>query len=398
MPVLLSACALLALSFGYRSGFGLFIVPMSEARDWGRDVLALALAVQNLMWGVSAMLAGGLADRYGNLKILLIGTVCYATGMLAMSVSTTELQIISSAGLLTGAGIAGTSFGLVLPSIVRAVPPQRRAWALGMGTAAGSLGQFLVVPLVQFAVDMAGWMLALQLLGLSGLLMAVCCLPLARYGGVVEDAAHQGGHPGLLRIALAACSIRSYRLLTIGFFVCGFHLAFINVHLPGYLVDLGFSPQIGAWSIGLIGLCNIAGAYYAGVIGGRHSMRRLLAGIYLCRAIAILLFLLIPVSLATVLAFSTAMGFLWLATIPLTSGLVAVFFGTRYLSFLYGIVFLSHQLGSFTGVWLGGWWYQQYGNYDGIWVAGIVLGITAALLHWPIVERDHSTELNAAVA
>ncbi len=398
MTVLISACALLVLSFGYRAGFGLFMVPMSEARGWGRDVLALALAIQNLMWGISAIVAGGLADKYGNLKVLLGGAACYATGMLAMSASTTELQIISSAGLLVGAGIAGTSFGIVLPSIARAVPEEKRGWAMGIGTAAGSLGQFLVVPVVQFAVDMAGWMLALQILGLSGFLMAIFCLPLAKYGGAAENASAEADETNLTSIARKAFSVSSYRLLIMGFFVCGFHLAFITVHMPGYLIDLGFSAQIGAWSISLIGLCNVAGAYYAGVVSGKRSMRKLLTWIYISRAITISIFLMVPVSLVTVLAFSAAMGFLWLATVPPTSGLVAVFFGTRYMSFLYGIVFLSHQLGSFIGVWLGGWWYQQYGNYDGIWIAGIILGITAALLHWPIQEQDYSAQLKPVPA
>lgn len=374
------------------------MVPMSEARGWGRDVLAMALAIQNLMWGVSAIVAGGLADRYGNLKVLLGGACCYAFGMLAMSISTTEVQIISSAGLLVGAGVAGTSFGVVLPSIARAVPEEKRGWAMGIGTAAGSLGQFLIVPIVQFAVDATGWMTALQLLGISGFLMAVFCLPLAKYGGAAESSAANQLELSLADIAKRAFSVGSYRLLILGFFVCGFHLAFITVHMPGYLIDLGFSAQVGAWSISLIGLCNVAGAYYAGVVSGKRSMRNMLTWIYIFRAITISIFLVLPVTLPSVLAFSAAMGFLWLATVPPTSGLVAVFFGTRYMSFLYGIVFLSHQLGSFIGVWLGGWWYQNYGNYDGIWIAGIILGITAAILHWPIKEADYSSRLHAAPA
>ncbi|MCY4265312.1 MAG: MFS transporter [Gammaproteobacteria bacterium] len=396
--VLLSACALLILSFGYRAGFGLLIVPMSETRGWGRDVLAMALGVQNLVWGISAIIAGGLADRFGNLRVLLVGVCCYAIGMLAMSVSTTELQIMSSAVLMVGAGIAGSSFGIVLPSIARAVPEERRGWAIGIGTAAGSAGQFLVVPVVQFAVDWVGWMYALQLMGLSGFLMAVFCLPLAKYSGVTEQTGSDISQPGLMSIAIRAFSVESYRLLIMGFFVCGFHLAFITVHLPAYLVDLGFSAQIGAWSISLIGLFNIVGAYYSGIISGKSSMRKLLAWIYIGRAITITLFISVPISLPSIMTFSAAMGFLWLATIPPTSGLVAVFFGTRYMSFLYGIVFLSHQLGSFAGVWLGGWWYEAYGNYQGLWIAGIILAITAALLHWPIVERDFSARLKPATA
>lgn len=392
LPILLSACLLLMLSFGYRAGFGLFVVPMTEANSWGRDVLALALAIQNLAWGVCAIIAGGLADRYGNIRVLMGGVSCYALGMMAMSVSSTEFQIVSTAGLLVGAGIAGTSFGIVLPSIARAVPEEKRGWAMGIGTAAGSFGQFLVVPVIQGVVSLVGWQMALIVLGLSGFMMAVFALPLARYGSVATTG-DDGPPLSLLRIASLALQVRSYQLLIFGFFVCGFHLAFITVHMPGYLIDLGFSSQVGAWSISLIGLCNVFGAYYSGVLSGKRSMRKLLTWIYLSRAVAISLFLLMPVSLVSILAFSAAMGVLWLATVPPTSGLVALFFGTRYMSFLYGIVFLSHQLGSFTGVWLGGWIYERFGNYDGMWLAGITLGVIAALLHRPIEEKDYSAKL-----
>ena len=202
----------------------------------------------------------------------------------------------------------------------------------------------------------------------------------------------------MTEIARRACAVRSYRLLVFGFFVCGFHVAFITVHMPGYVVDLGFAAQVGAWSISLIGLCNVIGAYYAGVLSGKRSMRVLLTYIYLGRVLAISLFLIMPVSITSIMIFSASMGFLWLATVPPTSGLVALFFGTRYMSFLYGIVFLSHQLGSFSGVWLGGYLYEQYGSYDGIWYAGIVLGIVAAFLHWPIKEEDYSRNLAASAA
>ena len=393
MPVLISACLLLVLSFGYRAGFGLFMVPMSEARDWGRDVLALALAIQNLSWGVCAIIAGGLADRYGNLKVLLTGVFFYGCGITLMAWSSSELAIISTAGLLVGAGIAGTSFGIVLPSIARAVPEERRGWAMGIGTAAGSFGQFLVVPFMQVVVDAIGWNQALIYLGMSAFLMAVFCLPLARYGGANEHTEKEEVRLSLWEIATRALAVPSYRLLIFGFFVCGFHVAFITVHMPGYVVDLGFAAEVGAWSISLIGLCNVFGAYYAGVLSGKRPMRKILTFIYLGRVIAISLFLLLPVSLPGILLFSAAMGFLWLATVPPTSGLVACFFGTRYMSFLYGIVFLSHQLGSFSGVWLGGWMYERFGNYDGIWMAGIALGLIAALLHWPIKESDYSSHL-----
>ena len=392
MPIIISGCMLVLLSFGYRAGFGLFMQPMSEARGWGRDVLALAFAIQNLAWGVFAIIAGGLVDKYGNLKVLFAGVLCYAAGMYSMALSTSELSIISTAGLLVGAGIAGTSFGIVLPAFARAVPKEKQGWALGVGTAAGSIGQFLVVPLIQTAVEMLGWFQALQYLGLSAFIMFLFVLPLAKYGGPNEEEESKA-HISILEVVGNAFRIKSYVLLVFGFYVCGFHLAFITVHMPAYLVDLGLSANVGAWSISLIGLCNVAGAYYAGVLSTNRSKRKLLAAIYVSRAIAITCFLALPISIPSVVIFSAAMGFLWLATIPPTSGLVSHFFGVRYMALLYGIVFFSHQVGSFTGVWLGGWLYETYGNYDGVWLAGILLGLIAAGLHWKIDEKDYSDRL-----
>jgi predicted MFS family arabinose efflux permease len=327
------------------------------------------------------------------MRVLLAGVFLYGLGMFAMAFSTTELQVISTAGLMVGAGISGTSFGIVLPAIARAVPEERRGWALGMGTAAGSMGQFLVVPFIQLVVDAAGWFQALQFLGLSAFLMVLFAIPLARYGSPRDTDDESHVNASLARIAGNALRVRSYKLLVFGFFVCGFHVAFITVHMPGYVVDLGFPASIGAWSISLIGLCNVFGSYYAGTLSSRRSMRKILASIYLGRAVVISAFLLAPVTIPSILLFSAAMGFLWLATVPPTSGLVALFFGTRYMTFLYGIVFLSHQLGSFSGVWLGGWLYERTGTYDGIWMAGIALGIAAALMHWPIEEQDYSRQL-----
>ena len=394
-PLIISACLLLALSFGYRSGFGLFLQPMSEANGWGRDVLSLALAIQNLFWGLVSVVAGGIADKYGNLRVLLFGVFCYALGMGAMAQSVSEWQILSSAGLLVGAGIAGTSFGIVLPAMARAVPQERRGWALGIGTAAGSFGQFMVVPLMQELIDLSGWFQALQILGLSALLMGFLAMPLARYGGPQADSAEKPIEGSLINILRRALGVPSYLLLVSGFFVCGFHVAFITVHMPGYIVDLGFDARVGAWSISLIGLFNVIGAYFSGVLCGRRPMRGILTFIYLARALVITLFLLLPISLASILLFSACMGLLWLATVPPTSGLVARFFGTRYMTFLYGFVFLSHQLGSFSGVWLGGFLYQQTGNYQGLWLTGVVLSLVAAALHWPIDERDQSRHIRA---
>ena len=268
LPVIISGCLLLVLSFGYRAGFGLFMQPMSEAHGWGRDVLSLALAVQNLFWGVVAVFAGGIADRYGNAIVLLAGVALYALGMWGMAYSTTEFEIVSTAGLLVGAGIAGTSFGIVLPAFARAVPEDRRAWALGLGTAAGSFGQFLVVPIMQELIDLTGWLQALQYLSASSLLMALLVIPLAPYGGAAE-ASDEDKPMSLNTVLKRSVRVRSYLLLLTGFFVCGFHVAFITVHMPGYVVDLGFDARVGAWSIGLIGLCNIVGAYVAGTQSDR---------------------------------------------------------------------------------------------------------------------------------
>lgn len=385
------------LSFGYRAGFGLFMQPMSDANGWGRDVFSLALAIQNLAWGVIAVFAGGLADKYGNLRVILAGVFCYALGMWAMAWSVSEWHIISSAGILVGAGIAGTAFGIVLPALVRAVPVEKRGWALGLGTAAGSFGQFLVVPFMQELIEWLGWFRALNWLGFSAFVMALLAIPLAPYSGANESKGSDI-EGTLLQILRRAFAVRSYTLLVLGFFVCGFHVAFITVHMPGYVLDLGFEARVGAWSISLIGLCNIFGAYYAGIISSHRPKHKLLMYIYLSRVVVISLFLLTPVSLPSILIFSALMGFLWLATVPPTSGLVAVFFGTRYMTFLYGVVFLSHQLGSFSGVWLGGWLYQHYGSYTGVWSVAIVLGLLAALLHLPIEEKDRTTDLQAAPA
>lgn len=397
VPLLVGACTMLMLSFGYRAGFGLFMQPMSEAREWGRDVLAMALAIQNLAWGVCAVVVGGIADRYGSTKVMLAAISLYAAGIFTMAYSTTELQIISTAGLMVGAGVAGTSFGIMLPTIAKVVPIEKRGWAMGLGTAAGSFGQFLVVPSIQFVVEGIGWFYALQAIAASALLMVVCVMPIAAAN---RNIAQPNNLPSIsfMEVALKAFRVKSYVYLIIGFYVCGFHLAFITVHMPAYLVDLGFSASIGAWSISLIGLCNLFGSFYIGVLSGKQSMRKLLTAIYLARAVVITLFLIFPITVPSVLAFSAAMGFLWLATVPPTSGLVAVFFGTRYMTFLYGIVFLSHQLGSFSGVWLGGWVYEKYGNYDGVWIAGIILGLAAAALHWPIEEKDYSMKLQPTIS
>lgn len=344
--VIATACLLLLLSFGYRAGFGLFVKPLSEANAWGRETISFALALQNLVWGLVAVFAGAIADKFGNLVVLISGAILYGLGMVLMPYADTPFTLYVSAGVLVGAGIAGTSFGIVLPSLTRAVPEDRRAWVLGVGTAAGSMGQFLVVPVLQNLIDAYDWQISLLILAASTFLLVLFSLPLKAYSGA-NEAQQTQNQQGVSEALIEALAYRSYLLLLFGFFVCGFHVAFITAHMPAYLSDLGFSDDVGAWSIALIGLCNVFGAYFSGLWSGRISKRAILVFIYASRACVIVLFLWLEKTLPVVLIFSAVMGFLWLATVPPTSGLVAVMFGTRYMAMLYGLVFLSHQVGSF---------------------------------------------------
>jgi MFS family permease len=406
--LLLSACLLLLLSFGLRASFGMFVKPISDVYGWGRDIIATALAIQNLTWGIVAVFAGGLADKFGNVKVIVSAALLYMGGLFFTSIADNALLLNSTAGFMVGAGIAGTSFGIVMPAMARAVAPERRQWALGLATAAGSMGQFVIVPFSQLLIDSVGWVSSLHVLSLSALAMIILAIPLARYSGASEVVDKENDQS--IRQALyEAFSCHSYTLLVIGFFVCGFHIAFITVHFPAYLSDLGFSATVGAWCIALIGICNVIGSYCAGLWSRKKIKREMLCGIYLLRGLSILLFLIIPPSLASVILFSISMGFLWLATVPLTSGLVAVMFGTRYMALLYGVVFLSHQIGSFTGVFLGGFFYEQAdqfqlisnlcgqylgiqsngdaSRYDIVWMLSIILSVIAAIIHWPIKEK-----------
>lgn len=406
--LLLSACLLLMFSFGLRSSFGLFVTPMSQTYGWGRDIIATALAIQNLTWGVVAVFAGGLADRFGNLRVMIAAALIYGLGILWMAYSGTALALNSSAGMLVGAGIAGTSFGIVLPALMRAVPEERRQWTAGVATAAGSMGQFVMVPFSQTLIDSFGWFSSLHIMAAMSLLMVVLALPLAPYSGSNEVHDKELDQT-ILEAIIEAFKHRHYVLLVIGFFVCGFHLAFITVHLPSYLTDLGFAAKIGAWSLAIIGVSNMVGSYLSGVWSGRMPKQIMLSWIYLLRALVIAIFIVLPPTIYSVVFFSIGIGLLWLATIPPTSGLVAIMFGTRYMALLYGIVFLSHQLGSFAGVYLGGFLYEQsdgfqmistfcgqylgfssYGDaarYDLVWLINILLGLLAAAIHWPIRER-----------
>jgi predicted MFS family arabinose efflux permease len=378
-------CLIALLTFGVRSSFGLFTAPISSTHGWGREVFALAIAIQNLLWGAGQPFAGALADRFGSARVLAGGSLLYALGVALMAVADTPLAMNLSAGVLIGLGLAGGSFTIVIAALARRVPPEQRSWATGIATAAGSLGQFLLAPLGQAFILAYGWQTALLLLALGVAVVPLLATAMASAPGGGTAASEVD--LGFRRTLALAFGHKSYRLLTAGFFVCGFHVAFITVHLPPYLTDKGISPQLAAWSIGIIGLGNIVGSYASGVLGGRHSKRWLLTAIYGLRAVAIALFVLLPTTPLSVVLFAGAMGLLWLSTVPPTSGLVAVMFGTRYLAMLFGIVFFSHQVGSFLGIWLGGLFYEAFGSYNAVWWMGVALGVFAALVHMPIIEE-----------
>lgn len=381
--VIIAGCIIAAIGFGTRGAFGLFTLPVTEDLGLSREQWGMAMAVQNLVWGITQPFAGGLADRYGSGRVLALGGLIYAAGVLGMAFSPDTLSLTLTAGVVTGVGIAVASFGVVMAAFGRVVPAEKRSFIFGVATAASSAGQFIFAPVGQGFINAFGWQMALVWLALLLLLI----IPLAgALRGRSESVPGQADMPFMEALA-SAWGHGSYRLLVIGFFVCGFHLAFINVHMPAYLVQCGLSPEVGSWTIAVIGLFNIAGSLLSGWLGSRLPKQMLLASIYFLRAVAIAAFLLLPVSEVTAYAFAAAMGLLWLSTVPLTAGLVTLFFGPRYMGMLYGVAFFSHQLGSFIGVWLGGFVFDQTGSYSLVWYLGILLGLASAVVHLPINER-----------
>jgi predicted MFS family arabinose efflux permease len=382
--IVVAGCLIAIITFGVRTSFGLFTDPLTEARGFDREAFALAIAFQNLLWGLGQPFAGAIADRWGAGRVLAVGGLVYAGGVALMAQSTSPGVLTLTGGALVGLGVAGGSFTIVIAAFARLVSPDRRSWAMGLATAAGSMGQFLFAPLGQSFISAYGPVTALMLL--SCILLFVPILALALTGkGEDEDT---GEEELSTRQALrAAVTHPSYLLLTCGFFVCGFHIAFISVHLPPYLTDQGFSKGLAAGALSLIGLFNVIGAYTSGILGGNHPRRLLLSGIYLGRGLAFATFLVLPISTASVLVFSALIGLLWLSTVPLTSGLVALMFGTRHIGMLFGVVFLSHQIGAFLGALLGGTIYESTGSYDTMWVLCILLSVFAAIVHLPIRER-----------
>jgi MFS family permease len=383
--VLIAAGFVLTLAMGVRHGFGLWVLPLSQAHGWTRETYSLAMALQNLLWGAFGPLAGMAADRYGTMRVVLFGALCYMGGLLWMALVGEPTAFVLGSGVLIGAALACTAFGAVSGIIGRTAPEAQRSWAFGMSGAASSFGQFVLLPVDQQLIVHGGWQNALFILAA---LVVVVMVPMSYY---LREPAHvksSGPQQSIVEAIGEAFGHRPFQLLLAGYFVCGFQLQFIGVHMPAYLRDKGLAdPNIAMLALALIGLFNVAGSYYAGKLGGIVPKRYLLAAIYFSRALVIGLFLLAPLSAGSVYVFAAAMGLLWLATVPLTNGVIAGIFGVRYLSMLAGFVFFSHQVGSFFGVWLGGFMYTRQGSYDTVWAITLGLGIAAGLVNLPIDEK-----------
>ena len=381
-PIIIVVCGCLVIfvGFGIRSTMGVFLVPITEQYDWGRSIFAFAAALQNLFWGFSQPIFGAIADRFGSGRVILIGGICYVAGLALMMVSSTPLGFYIANGALIGFGLSGTTFAIVLAVIARAVPEKQRSMALGIGSAAGSLGQFVLVPLGNSLILQFGWVSTIAMLSCLMLLV----IPLSF---VLSGKPNVSGPEQTLKAAVfQAARHPGYVLLTSGFFVCGFQVTFIGIHLPAYLTDIGLSSNVGAWALSMVGLFNLVGTLLAGYMGNIFKKKSILSFIYLGRAIVIAVFVMLPPSVPSALIFAACMGILWLATIPLTSGIVSQVFGARYLGTLFGFVFLGHQIGSFLGVWMGGLLFDATQSYEVVWWICVALGVIAALLHWPINE------------
>lgn len=385
--ILLCGCMIGAVGYGPRAALGLFLTPMSSTYGWSREVFAVALAIQIIVWGTSQPFVGAIADRFGIIRVLAIGAVLYCAGLTLMAYSTTPGMLDLSAGLLMGMGVAGTSFTLVIAAFGKLMPPEWRSIAFGAGTAAGSFGQFLFSPLAVGFIAWFGWQHAL--VGFAAISLLVIPLAFAVRTRPMDMSVTPGAamQQSLLQALTEAFGHRSYILLVLGFFTCGFQLLFINVHLPAYLIDRGLSVDSGAWTLGVIGLFNIIGSLTAGWLGDKMPKRYLLSIIYLLRSVAVAVFISFPVTNVSAMIFGAAIGLLWLSTVPPTSGLVAVMFGTRWMATLFGFAFFSHQVGGFLGVWLGGVLFERTGSYDVIWWISVALGVASAIINLPIVER-----------
>ena len=379
--VLAACCASLCIGLGVRSGFGLFLQPMSLENGWGRQTFSLAMAFQNLLWGAFGPFAGGIADRHGTGRVVAFCGAAYVLGLIAMAFTETPFALHLGSGFLIGLALSGTTFATLLAVIMRITPPEKRSTALGIATAAGSFGQFALLPLIQFMITKFDWHVAL--LALAALTALIIPLAVFTSGKGVPQ---QGAQQSLGDALREAMRERGFHLLFWGFFVCGFHIAMLTVHLPSYVVDNGLKPEHGMVALVLIGLFNMIGSFSAGYLGGRFSKKYLLSGIYTVRAILIFILILFPLTPATLYFFAAGIGLLWLGTVPLTNGLVAQIFGMRYAAMLGGVVFFGHQIGSFIGVWLAGWLYDTTGSYNIAFIVSIGLGVFAALVNLPVNE------------
>lgn len=384
--VLICGGLLVTLSMGIRHGFGLFNLPITQTHGWSRETFAFALALQNLMWGVTQPFTGALADKFGGFRIMLVGIALYVAGLVVMAMATSGTAFASGAGILIGIAQSGTTYSVVYGVIGRVASPEKRVWAMGIAAAAGSFGQFLMIPVEQTLISTAGWQNALFILAVLACLM----LPLAFSLREPQGATHVPGFQQTIGQAVReAFGNRNFQLLTLGYFVCGFQVVFIGVHLAPYLKDRGLTdPKIATVALALIGLFNVFGTYSAGALGQRVPKRFLLSLIYITRSVVIAGYLLLPLTATSTWVFAAMMGFLWLSTVPLTNGIIAQVFGVQYLSMLSGVVFFSHQIGSFLGAWLGGFLYDRTGTYNTVWMIAIGLGVVAALVNLPI--REHA--------
>ncbi|MBU0747519.1 MAG: MFS transporter [Gammaproteobacteria bacterium] len=382
--VLACGAAIVTLSMGIRHGFGLWLLPITQEMGWTRQSFALAIAIQNLSWGLIGIFAGMVADRFGAFRVLMGGAVLYGLGLAGMALSTTPLVFALTAGVLIGAAQAGTTYAVIYGVLGRQIAPERRSWAMGVAAAAGSFGQFLMVPVEGWLIAGLGWQQALLALSMMVLLIVPLAFGLREPG--FKGAAPVKREQTIVQALGEAFRYPSFNLLMAGYFVCGFQVVFIGVHMPSYLKDHGLSPQVASYALALIGLFNVFGTYIAGTLGQRVPKRFILAFIYFARAIAISVFLIVPLSPLSVYVFSAVMGTLWLSTIPPTNATIAQIFGVQHLSMLGGFVFFSHQIGSFLGVWLGGYLYDATGSYDIVWYIAIGLGVFAGLVNLPVKE------------
>lgn len=385
--ILVAGCLIAAITFGPRASSGFFLLPMSNEYGWGRDVFGLALALQNLLWGLGSPFAGAVADRFGTVRVLCAGALVYAAGIALMSFASTPALLHLSAGVLVGFGLSACSFNLVLAAFGKLLPERWRSIGFGAGTAAGSFGQFLFPPLATGLISQVGWQETLIIFAAVLLLVIPLSFALATRGTAPTKAGIAAPSQSVSGALREAFGHPSYVMLVLGFFTCGFQLAFVTVHMPAYLADQGVSAAVGASTLALIGLFNIVGSLSAGALAGRFSRKWMLAAIYAGRGIAIAVFMLVPTSPLSCLLFGAAIGLLWLSTVPPTSGLVMLMFGTRYMAMLYGFAFFSHQVGGFLGVWLGGILYEGTGSYAIVWWLSVALSFASAAINLPIREQ-----------